>query len=154
MTKKIKPLNFRDILNKANTLIDSKPNIDTSRQGECKISVLNPTLIGYDELASIWGYERCIQIKFRDPEQLIEYQLDLLPWCMGLNYTIWNDNKNANVCKVRAVHIKYVETEEEYFQRMTQQDNSYFSMEELRDAKILMNRIYSYFDIIPVAQEQ
>lgn len=153
MTKKIDLLSFRSVLDKTNNLLDSKPAYYEERD-IVKISIPNPTNIGYDELGEIWAYERCIRIKLRDPDQLVEYQLDLLPWLMGLNYNVWNDNKNSASSMVRIVHIKFTDTEEEYFQRMTVEDNTYFCMEELRDAKLLMNRIYEYFNIIPVPQEK
>ncbi|AMM43961.1 hypothetical protein FDG95_gp581 [Pectobacterium phage vB_PcaM_CBB] len=154
MAKKIELLSFRNIIDKANELIDSNPILHQERDDECKITVPNPTNIGYDELWEIWGYERFVRIKFRDPDQLIEYQIDLLPWNMSVNYNIWNDNKNSPSSMVRKIHIKFTDTEEEYFQRMTQQDNSFFTMEELRDAKLLMKRVYEYFNITPVPQEQ
>lgn len=153
MTKKIDLLSFRSVLDKTNNLLDSKPAYYEERD-IFKISIPNPTNIGYDELGEIWAYDRFIRIKLRDPDQLIEYQLDLLPWLMGLNYNVWNDNKNSASSSVRIVNIKFTDTEEEYFQRMTVEDNTYFCMEELRDAKLLMNRIYEYFNIIPVPQEK
>lgn len=154
MTKKIELLSFRNVIDKANKLLDSNPILHRERDGECKISVPNPTNIGYDELWEIWGYDRFVRIKFRDPDQLIEYQIDLLPWNMSVNYNIWNDNKNSPSSMIRKIHIKFTDTEEEYFQRMTQQDNSFFTMEELRDAKLLMKRVYEYFNITPVPQEK
>lgn len=153
MTKKIDLLSFRSVLDKTNNLLDSKPAYYEERD-IFKISIPNPTNIGYDELGEIWAYDRFIRIKLRDPDQLIEYQIDLLPWLMGLNYNVWNDNKNSASSMVRIVNIKFTDTEEEYFQRMTVEDNTYFCMEELRDAKLLMNRIYEYFNIIPVPQEK
>ena len=154
MTKKIELLSFRNVLDKANDLLDTNPVYLEEQDNTCKISIPNPTNIGYDELWEVWAYERFVRIKFRDPDQLIEYQVDLLPWNMSVNYNIWNDNKNYPSSMVRKTHIKFTDTQEEYFERMTQQDNSYFTMQELRDAKLLMKRIYKYFDITPVPQEK
>ena len=154
MTKKIDVLSFRNILDKANEFIDISSGYIQEADGTCYISIPNPTNIGYSELGEIWAYERFARVKYRDPDKLIEYQIDLLPWNMALNYNIWNDNRDTPPTILMLRYIKFTDTEEEYFQRMTVEDNTYFCMEELRDAKLLMNRIYEYFNIIPVPQEK
>lgn len=152
---------FRDILNKLTDLLDSKPEFTYARDGEVRVVVPNPTNNVYTDLAAIFIYERYAQVKFRNPDKLVEHQLDLLPWMMGLNYHIWDDNKYLSGSDefissliITNTHVKFTDTEEEYFQRMTQQDNSFFTMEELRDAKLLMKRMYEYFKITPVPQEK
>lgn len=154
MTTTIDVLSFRNILDKANEFLDICTGYIREADGTCHFTIPNPTNIGYSDLGEIWAYERFARIKYRDPEKLIEYQIDLLPWNMALNYNIWNDNRDKPPTILMKQHIKFTDTEEEYFQRMTQQDNSYFSMEELRDAKVLMKRIYQYFEIEPVKQEK
>lgn len=155
---------FRDILNKANALLETKPIVTNELDGSAWIMIQNPTKIRYTHLAEIFIYERYAQIKFRNPSKLVEHQLDLLPWMMGLNYYVWDDNEyefedtDTGIVISSTIahqqHIKFTDTEEEYFQRMTQQDNSFFTMEELHDAKLLMKRMYEYFNITPVQQEK
>lgn len=153
---------FRDILNKLTELLDTEPTFIPSIDGEVRVVVPNPNNDGYTALAEILIYERYAQIKFRNPSKLVEHQLELLPWMMGLNYYIWDDNEydldNADsvisTTMVYEQHIKFSDTEEQYFQHMTQHDNSFFTMEELRDAKLLMKRMYEYFNITPVPKEK
>lgn len=155
MATNINLLSFREVLDKANEFISTSPEFQISKNGSVSVTVKNPIQNdGYDELVEFFIYERFARFKFRDPKLLVEYQLDLLPWNMSLNYNIWNDSTSGPQRYVWEQHVRFTDTEEEYFQRLTQQDNTFFTMEELRDAKALMLKSYEYVNIVPVAQEK
>lgn len=155
MATNINLLSFREVLDKAFDFISTSPVFQIKNDNTVTVVVPNiNTNEGYNELTEVFVYERYARFKFRDPKLMVEYHLDLLPWNMSLNYNIWNDNSSGPQRYVWEMHVRFTDTEEEYFQRQTQQDNTFFSMEELRDAKALMFKTYEYFGINPVPQEK
>lgn len=154
MAKKNELLSLSEIIKKFVEYFDSNPMFKNNR-GILESYISNPSKIGYDNIIDMSVHERFIEFKYRVPEQLIEYHLLLIHWNMKVDYNIWNDNKDQSSDDWFLISNSstLIDNEAQYFQKMTQEDNTNFNVSELVELKTLMLRIYQYFNIIPAKME-
>lgn len=137
-----------DIVKQSNEYLDTKPIGVYGNVDNCVYSsVPNPTGLIYNDLIDVFVYSQYAQIKFRDPDICVEYQLSMLYWKNGFNWNTWADDKNGFTTKL--LSFPYIRTDEEYFQLSTINDTSTISLDDIINVKKLMYRFYNYFKIVP-----
>lgn len=131
-----------EVIAKANEYLDTKPLISIENDGSKTSELKNPEGSFYSGEYDVFVYERYAQIKFRVNDDMLEYQLSMMPWSMSAFMNIWNDAPKA---KSSIVEMRISRFDE---------PGDTWSAEELEEARKLMYRMYEYYKIVPCAQEQ
>lgn len=147
----MKLLTLSEVVQKANEYLDTKPIGKRSSTNEVLDRVINPSRKGYDNLIDTFVYERYVQIKIYDIDDLIEYQLVMRPWDNGFQFNTWFDGVSPIS---RSSHdsfgMKFSIEESEFFMQSTVIDLKDTTFSDIGTVKALMDRFYKHFDIIPV----
>jgi|AGFT01.1.fsa_nt_gi hypothetical protein len=147
-----KVLTLMEVVAKAHEYLNSKPELETKGYNDVYYtdSVPNPKGQGYDSCIEVYVGERFAQIKVRDSDLLVEYQLCMTPWKPGFHIKYWYDGIGKNPWEGNMnLGFKYNMTEEQYFQESTVHDFKGLTLEDIEEVQKLQNRFFQYVNITP-----
>lgn len=148
----MKILTLLEVVQKSNEYLDSNP---IGKRGTKVVEVIdrviNPSGNGYNNLLETFIYDRFVQIKIYDNDNLIEYQLIMRPWDNAFQLNTWFDGKKPE-CKYahESVGMKFTIDEAEFFMESTVTDMKDITLSDIRSVKALMDRFYKHFNVTPV----
>lgn len=149
-----KLLTLPEVLKEFNNYLDSNPPFENHSNGNISAFLKNSSIFkGYDDIVEVFGCDRYMRIKLRNPEILVEYQLDMMPWSNGFNFKCWHDGSDSECPWTPKTNPNrssfYIETEEEYFQLSTVKNLKDLTLETITSVKKLQDRLFEYYNIVP-----
>lgn len=142
ITMTSKHLSELEVIDRAFSYLSTNPEIIIERDGSKVSRKSNIEGDFYSDEFDVFIYERYAQVKFRDSEREVEYQLCMMPWKMSVSLNIWDDNKKAKTSVILMSEAKFTEPSGAWNEVI------------LKEARDLMYKLYEYYNVIPCAQEE
>lgn len=147
-------LTLSDVIKEANDYLDSKPVFNDNAKDTRTSFVPNLINTAYANIIDVFVCPRYAIFKFRDVENLVEYQLSVLPWRSGFSFMSWDDSYIDDGEDMRHLSMGFITSEEQFFQESLKRDLSWVELVDVINAKKLHDRIFEYYGITPCDDEQ